>query len=126
MGIPIEEPEKFEYTPGKGIVAVRDGIEIIAGNRLFLEGHRVVIRTAKTSHTDSEVFVARDGNFLGTLGVATRSGPKQRKRFKISNQWDSRRFFSPGTLVAWRKTSEESSVWTRSPLNCCPKISWNM
>src|ERR1700729_657151 len=39
MGIAIEEPEKFEYTPGKGIVAVRGGIEIIVGNRLFLEGH---------------------------------------------------------------------------------------
>ena len=35
--------------------------------------------------------------------LPTRSGPKQRKRFKISNQWDSRRFFSPGTLVAWRE-----------------------
>jgi heavy metal translocating P-type ATPase len=79
MGIPIEEPEKFEYTPGKGIVAVRDGIEIIAGNRLFLEGHRVVIRTAKTSHTDSEVFVARDGNFLGTLGVADALRPEATK-----------------------------------------------
>jgi Cd2+/Zn2+-exporting ATPase/Cu+-exporting ATPase len=79
MGIPIEEPEKFEYTPGKGIVAVRDGMEIIVGNRLFLEGHRVVLPTAKTSHTDSEVFVAREGNFLGTLGVADMLRPEATK-----------------------------------------------
>jgi heavy metal translocating P-type ATPase len=79
MGIPIEEPEKFEYTPGKGIVAVRDGIEIIVGNRLLLEGHRVVLPTAKTSHTDSEVFVARDGNFLGTLTVADMLRPEATK-----------------------------------------------
>ena len=79
MGIPIEEPEKFEYTPGKGIVAVRDGMEIIVGNHLFLEGHRVVLPTAKTSHTDSEVFVAREGNFLGTLGVADMLRPEATK-----------------------------------------------
>ena len=79
MGIPIEEPEMFEYTPGKGIVAVRNGMEIIVGNRLFLEGHGVVLPTAKTLHTDSEVFVARAGNFLGTLGVADTLRPEATK-----------------------------------------------
>ncbi len=29
MGVSTEEPKKFEYTPGKGIVATRDGVEII-------------------------------------------------------------------------------------------------
>jgi heavy metal translocating P-type ATPase len=79
MRIPVEEPEKFEYTPGKGIVAVRDRIEIIVGNRLFLENHRVVLPNAKASHTDSEVFVAREGNFLGTLGVADMLRPEATK-----------------------------------------------
>jgi heavy metal translocating P-type ATPase len=79
MRIPIEEPEKFEYTPGKGVVAVRDGVEIIVGNRLFLEGHRVVLPTGTTSQTDSEVFVARAGNFLGTLGVADMLRPEATK-----------------------------------------------
>jgi heavy metal translocating P-type ATPase len=79
MGIAIEEPEKFEYTPGKGIVAVRGGIEIIVGNRLFLEGHCVVLPTAKTSPADSEVFVAREGNFLGSLGVADTLRPEATK-----------------------------------------------
>jgi Cd2+/Zn2+-exporting ATPase/Cu+-exporting ATPase len=79
MRIPIEEPEKFEYTPGKGVVAVRDSIEIIVGNRLFLEGHRVVLPTGTTSQTDSKVFVARAGNFLGTLGVADMLRPEATK-----------------------------------------------
>jgi heavy metal translocating P-type ATPase len=70
IGIPIEEPETFEYTPGKGIIAARDGIEIIVGNRVFLEEHRVVVPTGTTSQIDSQVFVAREGNFLGTLAVA--------------------------------------------------------
>jgi len=79
MLIPIEEPEKFEYTPGKGIVAVRDGMEIIVGNRLFLEGHRIVLPTGTTSQTDSEVFVARAGNFLGTLDVTDMLRPEATK-----------------------------------------------
>jgi heavy metal translocating P-type ATPase len=79
MGIPIEEPETFEYTPGKGIVAMRDGMEIMVGNRLFLEGHRVVLPTGATSETDSEVFVAREGDFLGTLAVADMLRPEARK-----------------------------------------------
>ena len=78
LRIPIEEPEKFEYTPGKGIVAVRESMEIIVGNRLFLEGHRVVLPTPKTSHTDSEVFVAREGSFLGTIDVADMLRPEAR------------------------------------------------
>jgi heavy metal translocating P-type ATPase len=79
LAIPIEEPEKFEYTPGKGIVAVQGGMEIIVGNRLFLEGHGVVLPTAKSAHTDSEVVVAREGTFLGTLGVADMLRPEATK-----------------------------------------------
>jgi hypothetical protein len=43
MAIFSEEPEKFDFTPGKGIVAARRGIEVIVGNRFFLEGHRVAL-----------------------------------------------------------------------------------
>jgi heavy metal translocating P-type ATPase len=79
MGIPTEEPEKFEYTPGKGIVATLDGVEIIVGNRLFLGGHRVALPNGTASQTDSEVFVARDGQFLGTLAVADTLRPEATK-----------------------------------------------
>jgi P-type Cu+ transporter len=79
MGISAEEPERFEYTPGKGVVASRDGVEIIAGNRLFLEGHRVALPTGTISQTDSEIFVAREGRFLGTLAVADMLRPEATK-----------------------------------------------
>jgi heavy metal translocating P-type ATPase len=72
MGIPGEELEKFEYSPGKGIVATHQGVEIIVGNRLFLEGHRLTIPAGTHSRTDAEIFVARQGRFLGTLVVADR------------------------------------------------------
>src|SRR4029077_8453999 len=69
-GISSEEPERFDYTPGKGIVAARRGMEIIVGNRLFLEGHRIALPISTVSQTDSEIFVAQEGKFLGTLVVA--------------------------------------------------------
>jgi len=79
MGISGEEPDKFDYTPGKGIVAVRQGIEIIVGNRLFLEGHRIALPTNTVSRTDSEIFVAQEGKFLGTLVVADTLRPEATK-----------------------------------------------
>jgi heavy metal translocating P-type ATPase len=79
MGISSEEPERFEYTPGKGIVAARHGMEVIVGNRLFLEGHRVALPTGSASQTDSEIFVAREGKFLGALVVADMLRPEATK-----------------------------------------------
>jgi copper-(or silver)-translocating P-type ATPase/heavy metal-(Cd/Co/Hg/Pb/Zn)-translocating P-type ATPase len=70
LGICSEEPEKFDYTPGKGIVAARRGMEIIVGNRLFLEGHRIALPTSTISQANAEILVAQEGKFLGTLLVA--------------------------------------------------------
>ena len=79
MGISAEEPEKFDYTPGKGIVAARPGMEIIVGNRLFLEGHRIALPANAVAKADSEIFVALEGKFLGTLVVADTLRPEATK-----------------------------------------------
>jgi Cd2+/Zn2+-exporting ATPase/Cu+-exporting ATPase len=79
MGISSEEPERFEYTPGKGVIALRDGVEIIVGNRLFLANLGIAVTPTATSTTDSEVLVARGGKFLGTLKVADMLRPEARK-----------------------------------------------
>jgi heavy metal translocating P-type ATPase len=82
MGISVEEPERFEYTPGKGIVAAHHRIEIIVGNRLFLEGHRIALPATTASQIDSEIFVAREGKFLGTLVVADMLRPEATKAIR--------------------------------------------
>jgi P-type E1-E2 ATPase len=79
MGISSEEPERFEYTPGKGVIALRDGIEIIVGNRLFLANLGIAVPSTATCATDSEALVARGGKFLGTLKVADMLRPEARK-----------------------------------------------
>lgn len=79
VGILPQEPDRFEYTPGKGIVASHQGAEIILGNRIFLEGHQVALPTRNLSLTDAEIFVARGGKFLGTLLVADMLRPEATK-----------------------------------------------
>jgi heavy metal translocating P-type ATPase len=79
MGIFGDEPNEFQYTPGKGIVAASKGVEIIVGNRLFLAANGVALPTGTTSQADSEVFVAREGKFLGTLAVADTLRPEATK-----------------------------------------------
>jgi heavy metal translocating P-type ATPase len=79
LGISSEEPERFDYTPGKGIVAARRGMEIIVGNRLFLEGHRIALPTSTISLVNAEIFVAQEGKFLGTLLVADTLRPEATK-----------------------------------------------
>jgi heavy metal translocating P-type ATPase len=78
-GITPEEPERFEYTPGKGVVAISRGAEIIAGNRLFFAGHQVALPVPGDSKTESEIFVAQGGKFLGTLLVADALRPEATK-----------------------------------------------
>ena len=79
LGIAGEEPERFDYTPGKGIVAARRGTEIIVGNRLFLEGHQIALPPSAISQTDSEIFVSREGKFLGIVVVADMLRPEATK-----------------------------------------------
>jgi heavy metal translocating P-type ATPase len=79
MGITGEEPETFEYTPGKGIVAAHHGIEIVVGNRLFLQGHRIALPTSTVLQSESEIFVTREGKFLGSLVIADMLRPEATK-----------------------------------------------
>lgn len=71
-----QEPDRFEYAPGKGVIAARGDVEIIAGNRAFLEGHRIELPANTKSNIGSEVFVARAGRFFGALVIADMLRPE--------------------------------------------------
>jgi heavy metal translocating P-type ATPase len=63
------EPGQFNYVPGKGVVAVREGKEIVVGNRLFLKERGIDPPGWKSASVGSEVGVANNGRFLGTLCI---------------------------------------------------------
>ena len=66
---PRVESEQFQYTPGKGVVAMCDGKAIMVGNRLFLREQGVAIPESWPDLEGSQVEVAQDGKFLGTIRV---------------------------------------------------------
>jgi heavy metal translocating P-type ATPase len=79
LGIPYEDPSQFEYTPGKGISAICEGDEVLVGSENFLSERRIPLLRGKGHSTGSEVFVARSGQFLGTLVVADMLRPEAKE-----------------------------------------------
>src|SRR6516162_973795 len=66
MLLPITEPERFEYVPGKGIACALDGEQIVVGSRAFLQDRQVELpAAASASAPASEMLVARNGRLLG-------------------------------------------------------------
>jgi Cu+-exporting ATPase len=68
----IQEPDRFDYTPGLGITASVAGATVLVGNRALLAKAGVEVQKglASNSNAASEVFVARNGHLLGAIVVA--------------------------------------------------------
>lgn len=70
-GVAVPHPQRFSYTPGKGIVSTCDGNQIVVGNRSHLtEQHTDVSVLGPQAHDSSEILVAQNGRCLGSLDVA--------------------------------------------------------
>ncbi len=70
MGIRARRPDRFEYTPGRGIVAEIDGEEIAVGNWMHLRDERIQVVSALRPTSDGAVLVTRGGHLLGSIRVA--------------------------------------------------------
>jgi Cd2+/Zn2+-exporting ATPase/Cu+-exporting ATPase len=70
MGIRFRHPDKFDYTPGRGIVAEIDGEEIAVGNWMHLRDERIHGADALQGTADGAVLVTRGGHLLGSIQVA--------------------------------------------------------
>jgi Cu+-exporting ATPase len=76
LGLEVEEPEEFEAITGKGVRAVVDGREILAGNRkLIVENGYSVNGVEETLHrledeAKTAITVAIDGRIVGVIGIA--------------------------------------------------------
>jgi heavy metal translocating P-type ATPase len=69
MGIRVRQPDKFDYTPGRGIVAEIEGEEITIGNWMHLRDERIPGADAPPGTSDGAVLVTRDGHLLGSIHV---------------------------------------------------------
>ncbi|HUJ13287.1 MAG TPA: cation-translocating P-type ATPase [Thermoanaerobaculia bacterium] len=70
LSISTNEPESFEYEPGKGVRVKTGGSVVIVGTRSFLRGQGAAITELMPAGNSSEVFVARDKRFLGRILIA--------------------------------------------------------
>ena len=70
MGIRVRHPDKFDYTPGRGIVAEIEGEEITIGNWMHLRDERIPGADALQGTSDGAVLVTRAGHLLGSIHVA--------------------------------------------------------
>jgi heavy metal translocating P-type ATPase len=78
MGIHVRQPDRFDYTPGRGIVAEIDGEEIVVGNLLHLRNEGIKNTVANQERADGAVLVTRAGHLLGSIRVADLIRPEAR------------------------------------------------
>jgi heavy metal translocating P-type ATPase len=75
------QPERFAYAPGRGVVATHQGKEILVGNRALLTEHKVDGLPSETldNGPSSEILVAQNGQFVGSIHVADRLRPESKR-----------------------------------------------
>jgi Cu+-exporting ATPase len=66
----VDEPEDFQYFPGKGIVCKVDSARTIVGTRTLMESEGVSVPPLDgAGQESSEVMIAAGGKFLGALRI---------------------------------------------------------
>jgi Cd2+/Zn2+-exporting ATPase/Cu+-exporting ATPase len=84
VGRNLQEPERFGYTPGRGIDASIGGERVLVGNQALMRDHDVAVPSSLLAHHPevSEVLVARDGQLLGAIVIADRIRPEAARAIK--------------------------------------------
>jgi heavy metal translocating P-type ATPase len=78
----VVEPDRFAYTPGRGIAAEVGATTVLVGSRAWMRDRGVAdgeTAFASEAAAASEVFVARDGRLLGAIIIADRVRPEGRR-----------------------------------------------
>jgi P-type Cu+ transporter len=79
QGRNVIEPTSFAYTPGRGITTQAADGTILVGNQAWMDENGISMPAASGLATGSEVFVARDGRFLGSISVADTVRPEAKR-----------------------------------------------
>jgi Cd2+/Zn2+-exporting ATPase/Cu+-exporting ATPase len=79
MGIRPRQPDRFQYTPGRGIIAELGGEEIVVGNLLHLQHEKLEGAVVTQESSDGAVLVTRGGHLLGSIRVADLLRPEAKR-----------------------------------------------
>ena len=72
--IPITQPAHFEYRIGRGVLAKVEGEETVAGNRALFAELGLAL-TERAADEGTEIFVARNGKYIGSVVVSDQLRP---------------------------------------------------
>ena len=72
--IPVSQPALFEYRIGRGVRAEVEGKETVAGNRAFFAELGLTL-PERSPAEGTEIFVARNGKYIGSIVVADQLRP---------------------------------------------------
>jgi P-type Cu+ transporter len=106
----IAEPERFDYTPGRGIAARIASATVLVGNRALLAERGVALpeTVAEADDAASAIYVARDGSFLGTIAIADTVRPEAKRAI------DALRFMGIRTILLTGDTRAVASAVART------------
>jgi heavy metal translocating P-type ATPase len=82
-GIALTEPVRFDYAVGRGISALVDEREVLVGNRSLMEERSIALPAFSSPPAGSEVFVARDGSYIGAVVIADSVRPEAIEALKM-------------------------------------------
>jgi len=120
--VAVHEPQQFDYTPGRGITAMVDGSTILAGNRAIMLDHRIElpVDAGHSIEAGSQVFVARDGRFVGTVVVGDTVRPEAKRLSRCSIAWACKAFSLVVIRVGGHDVAAQLGI-TRVEANCFQK-----
>jgi heavy metal translocating P-type ATPase len=110
----LPEPEDFDYTPGKGVVARSGRVVLLVGNRALMKEHGVMLPSTLSTAGEaaSDILVARDGHFLGAITVADTIRPEARNAIEALGRMGMRTILLTGDTKA-AATAVASSLGIR-------------
>lgn len=102
QGRTAREPDRFDYTPGRGIAAKAGDATILVGNRAWMSDNRVSVPDTLSIGIEaaSEVYVVRGGNLLGAIAVADTVRPEAKKAVDTLNSMGIRTILLTGDAPA--------------------------
>ncbi len=103
-GIAIEEPDRFDYQIGLGIVAEKGDAIILAGNRKLMERFGVKVPEQIRTKASPEIFIARNGTYLGSVSVADAIREEAKPAIAALSDMDIRTILLTGDVPAVAET----------------------
>jgi heavy metal translocating P-type ATPase len=101
LGRALHEPERFGYTPGRGIDALLDGEVVLIGNQALMRDHGIAVPALLAGHPEaSEVLVARGGRLLGAIVIADTVRPEAAQAIQAIHEMGIRTVLLTGDAQA--------------------------